>query len=130
MATTTATDYANEYALRRKMAYALMMQGMSAEPVQHWTQGAARLAQALFGGYQLGQVGADERKEREEYVKSAPGLGGVAPMAAAAAKPGGTGPTQQAFLTALAGGEAPSYNTLYGGGQFKTWPNIRVRIFR
>ena len=37
---------------KRRMGEALMQQGMDASPVQHWAQGAARLAQALLGGYQ------------------------------------------------------------------------------
>lgn len=44
---------------RRKIAEALMSQGMQTTPIQHWTQGAARLAQALVGG--MGMSRADEQ---------------------------------------------------------------------
>lgn len=44
---------------RRRIAEALMSQGMQTTPIQHWTQGAARLAQALVGG--LGMNRADEQ---------------------------------------------------------------------
>jgi hypothetical protein len=40
-------------AMRRKMAYAMMMQGSSGEPVKHWTQGLARALQGGMGGYEL-----------------------------------------------------------------------------
>jgi hypothetical protein len=40
-------------AMRRKMAYAMMMQGSSGEPVKHWTQGIARALQGGMGGYEL-----------------------------------------------------------------------------
>lgn len=43
---------------KRKVAQALMKEGSNYSPVQHWTQGAARVAQALVGGW-------DERKASE-----------------------------------------------------------------
>ncbi len=52
-----------ERKLRAKVAQALLLQGSSAAPVQHWTQGAARLAQALSGGQMLGQISADQARE-------------------------------------------------------------------
>jgi flagellum-specific peptidoglycan hydrolase FlgJ len=56
---------------KRKLAEALMSQGMDASPVQHWTQGAARVANALVGG--LGARRADEqeaagRKEASDAI--------------------------------------------------------------
>lgn len=44
----------------RKVAQALMDEGGSYAPVQHWTQGAARVAQALAGAFQ-------DKKAREDY---------------------------------------------------------------
>lgn len=41
---------------RRRMGEALMQGGTDTSPVQHWTQGAARLAQALVGGYEQAQA--------------------------------------------------------------------------
>lgn len=54
--------FANMYTRdpRQALAYNLMAQGASAAPVQHWTQGAARLAQALVGGL-------IDNRTREEY---------------------------------------------------------------
>lgn len=43
---------------QKKLAVMLMQQGVDASPVQHWTQGAARMAQALVGGNMM-------RSERE-----------------------------------------------------------------
>lgn len=75
---------------KRKMAYALMMQGSSAEPIQHWTQGLARLAQGALGGYQVYQ---DEQKQKQDeadataaYLKYLHPQGGV-PTAASPAAP-------------------------------------------
>ncbi len=50
--------------LQRKIAYALMQQGMSAEPVQHWAQGLARLAQGAMGGYELYKADQGDQADR------------------------------------------------------------------
>ncbi len=47
---------------RRRIAEQLMMQGMDTSPIQHPMQGAARMAQALMGGIELGM---EDKKERE-----------------------------------------------------------------
>lgn len=54
-------------AMRQKMAYALLQQGSSGEPIQAWTQGLARIAQGALGGYELGTL-ANEDKAREAKV--------------------------------------------------------------
>jgi hypothetical protein len=41
-----------EIAVQRKVAQAMMAQGSDYSPVQSWSQGAARVAQAIFGGMQ------------------------------------------------------------------------------
>lgn len=41
---------------RRQLALAMMQQGQNAAPVQHWTQGANRIAQSLLGAYQARQA--------------------------------------------------------------------------
>lgn len=59
---------------KRKMAEAMLVQGMDASPVGHWTQGAARMANALVGG--LGSRKADKQEAegmasaREAMVKA------------------------------------------------------------
>lgn len=45
---------------RRRIAEAMLAQGMDASPVGHWSQGAARMAQALIGG--LTMRNADKRE--------------------------------------------------------------------
>jgi len=65
---------------RRKIAQQLMREGMSAEPVQHWAQGLARLGQGALGGYQMYQ--ADQRDRETEAGNNAAliaALGGGAP---------------------------------------------------
>ncbi len=51
---------------RRKAAYALLLQGTSGEPVRAWSQGAARVAQAMLGGYDLG---TEDRQKRQEEAQ-------------------------------------------------------------
>ena len=82
-------------ALQRKLAMALLQQGSDASPVQHWTQGAARLAQALVGGMQMGSIDrreAEARKSENAAILAALGGGQQAapqlpPMASPASPP-------------------------------------------
>jgi hypothetical protein len=41
---------------RERYANDLLKEGTKTTPIQHWTQGAARLAQALVGGYMAGEA--------------------------------------------------------------------------
>lgn len=52
--------------LRRRLAIQQLQEGTSAEPVRHWTQGAARLANALIGGMDLASEDAKDQKEKDE----------------------------------------------------------------
>lgn len=54
------------YAERRTMAQRLLAQGMDTSPVQSPWQGAARLAQALMGGYDAYAADRDEKKATED----------------------------------------------------------------
>jgi hypothetical protein len=57
---------------RRRLAEMLMTQGSDASPVQHWTQGAARLAQALAGTSQMNRADtADAALRRQAEMKAA-----------------------------------------------------------
>ncbi|MBN9075022.1 MAG: hypothetical protein BGN87_11540 [Rhizobiales bacterium 65-79] len=47
--------------IRQKLAEAMLAQGIDTSPVQSWTQGAARLANALVGGLMERQLRADEK---------------------------------------------------------------------
>lgn len=71
-------------AMKRKMAYALLMQGTSGEPVRHWTQALARAAQGAIGGYGLYTADQADR-EREAAVRSSidslPGMTPATPSA-------------------------------------------------
>lgn len=70
---------------RRKLADALLKSGMDFSPVQHWTQGLARMAQALVGGYESGQIGKEEKASNEAIANALAGtLGGSSAPAAAA----------------------------------------------
>jgi muramidase (phage lysozyme) len=71
---------------------ALMMQGADTSPVQHWTQGAARVAQSIIGGLELNREDQKEAKEknaaREMYSPLVQQLfGGQAASPAAPAAP-------------------------------------------
>lgn len=87
---------------RRKLAEALISQGTDYSPVQSWTQGAARLAQALTGALSRDMAIREDRSANKAYSEQMARLiGGVqAPTAApspstamttvdAGARPGG-----------------------------------------
>lgn len=48
-------------ARKRKIADALLQQGTDTSPVQHWTQGLARIAQSLSGNYAMSRLDKKER---------------------------------------------------------------------
>ena len=52
-------------AARRRLAETLLKQGSDAGPVNHWAQGAARVAQAMLGGYMARKAGAEETAQNE-----------------------------------------------------------------
>lgn len=80
--TTAPVDY------RRKIAYELMQQGMDGAPVQHWTQGLARLGQGALGGYEMYQADQKDKESETEgakaYLSLLQGGGPTAPQAAPA----------------------------------------------
>lgn len=53
---------------RLRLAQQLQLQGADSSPVQHWTQGAARLAQALAGGYVQDKADAEYAKQAGDYT--------------------------------------------------------------
>lgn len=101
---------------KRKLAEALGKQGMDYSPVQHWTQGAARVAQALLGGWEEKRAGDAEKANTAEEASIWSGLlgsiGGGAPIATAPAS---------------APASAPS---MAGGGAARTMamPNVTPEI--
>jgi hypothetical protein len=79
MATADPTTY------RRALIAKMLAEGTSGAPVQHWTQGVNRLAQALVGGMGMGQLRAEDaaakaKTDQQDEVSAAlfqslPGLG-------------------------------------------------------
>lgn len=100
--------------LRRRMAAQLLMQAGSTEPVEHWSQGAARLAQGLVGGLQMQQL-AGERREGNALLADfiARRMGALTPGAPAGGvpAPGGAAPAGAApTAPAATPGAAPGYS--------------------
>lgn len=63
---------------QRKVAQAMMAQGSDYSPVQSWTQGAARVAQAMFGGMMARDANeAAKTNQAAEAQLLASALGGV-----------------------------------------------------
>lgn len=61
---TTPLPQGEDIDYRKKLATALMERGLDASPVQHWTQAAARVAQAISGALNRDQAVKDERALR------------------------------------------------------------------
>lgn len=78
---------------RKRLAYAMLQQGMDTSPVQSPWQGAARLAQALMGGLEIRQ----QDEERQTGAAKGPAAPTVAPAIPPAKPPG--------FLWSLFGGK-------------------------
>src|SRR4051794_17281324 len=55
---------------KRKIAYALMQQGMDTSPTQHWTQGLARLAQGALGGYEMYRDDQKQKTDEADATKA------------------------------------------------------------
>jgi spore germination cell wall hydrolase CwlJ-like protein len=69
---------------RRKIAESLLEQGMQSGPVRHWAVGLERIAKAMLGGYELGQIErAEKAKEAAavDLVRQHPALQGGATSA-------------------------------------------------
>ena len=109
--------------LRRRLAEAMMKQGMDASPIGSPWQGLARIAQAMIGGWQLGEL---ERKEKGQQEASdqallsllGPAVGGTSETVAPTYSPGPqtTGQVDAAvapFASAIAGIETPGESDPY-----------------
>lgn len=88
-----------EILAKRKLAQMLMQQGSDTSPVQSWTQGAARLAQALDGAitdYQATKAdrhAQSEGKKIGESLFGGAGIGAASPAPVAAAPAAAPSPT-------------------------------------
>jgi hypothetical protein len=81
---------------RLRLAQQLQLQGADSSPVQHWTQGAARLAQALAGGYVQDKADADYAKQAGDYQNDMRAL--YAPVQEMKPGQGGAGPRPDAQM--------------------------------
>lgn len=99
-------------AAERKVAQAMMAQGMDYSPIRSPFQGAARVAQALMGAYddrRLNQSEGAMYNDANKLLLSSPALGGGAPAAAAPAAGAGAAPVPPV--------PAPAPTVLGDGGQ-------------
>lgn len=64
----------DDLAVRRKLALAMMQQGMDTSPIRSPWQGVARIAQAMFGGYDLHQLADEDRTANQSMINTLPGL--------------------------------------------------------
>ena len=115
---------------KRKRAFAelLLKQGLSNAPIQHWTQGLARMAQAGIGGYFEGKAEREDKEGRQQATSAALAamLGGSRPdtvsgstgMGAASAggpaAPSGNFPAS--LITSESGGNWSAQNAARGAG--------------
>jgi muramidase (phage lysozyme) len=89
---------------RRKMADALMAQSQDGAPIQSWTQGGAKLIQALAGSLQNRSLDTKERESSKAFnEKLMRALGGQSGGAMPAAAPSPM-PTSGSSLPAMASG--------------------------
>lgn len=83
MADPTGFISPDEITQRRQMAQRLMMQGTSAEPVQHWTQGLARVLQGGIGGMWQNSAAEGDRQNRTattEALSASPEFSKLSPQ--------------------------------------------------
>jgi len=72
----------NDVETQRKMAQALMMQGMSTEPVGHWTQALARVLQGASGGMHQAEARNGEQQGNASLAQSLSGTPSPAQLTA------------------------------------------------
>lgn len=106
-------ESADAAAVKRKIALALMQQGADTEkPIQHWTQGLAKLAQGALGGYQLYQADQADQEDRARTREIVGELFGQGPAAAE------TGAPVAAAAPATGGNPASAIASIESGGKY------------
>lgn len=127
----TAALSPDAIARRRKLLEALQQDALSTAPVQHWTQGASRLVNALANGMEERQLNRVEAAGNERVAKFlADQLGASASPTAAPAAAGGsaspsaaapivsreTGKDTAALINSESGGRWNAQNNAVGAG--------------
>ena len=105
---------------RYGMATGMMKEGSSNAPVQHWTQGLARVVNGVVGAHNFNQTQADERAQKEEAGALWGGVAGARPGGMAATSPSAQpAPAQSQATTPPPAVEMyrPQYNPRWTGGQ-------------
>lgn len=109
---------------RREVAMAMIQQGTAGRPIQHWTQGAANVAQALLGAYDMRQADNKENAAREAAkAGDAQFLGMIGGGGAAAPAMGGASPNPLANVQPMAMGSdldraANAITSIESGGRY------------
>lgn len=84
---------------RRKLLDQLWKDSTSTAPIQHWTQGAARLVNALANKYEEGQIAKGEKLGNEELTKNIMEALSGSPVSA---------PVNPSLMTGVAAAPAPA----------------------
>lgn len=90
---------------RRRLAEALLKSGSDTSPVGHWTQGLARVAQALVGGWDMNQADKSDAAGIAALATEPalnPSIPSAAPAASAAPSMAGGGETRAMAMPAVA----------------------------
>lgn len=96
---------------RRRMAEAMLKAGTDYSPVQHWTQGLARVANALVGGWQLREADAADAAGAADIAAKFGQLTGAlsgGPSAASMAAPASASVPDAASAASIAPVTAPA----------------------
>ncbi len=81
---------AEDMAEKRRLARAMVQGGADYSPVGHWTQGLARVAQALVGGRELYEIDQQEKAQKDEagrLIGEALGVGSSPPRESSSVSP-------------------------------------------
>jgi spore germination cell wall hydrolase CwlJ-like protein len=84
MAVDSGTYTPETIARKKKLAEALLMKSLDPRQIDHWTQGAAQMAQAGVAAYGMRKADEEDRSDRSEMAKVLGGMlggpGAAAPM--------------------------------------------------
>jgi spore germination cell wall hydrolase CwlJ-like protein len=116
VATSLPFDTSDTSAYRRRLALAMAQEGTSTAPVGHWTQGLARMTQALVAAQLQNQIAMDEGKTSKELQAARMEMLGINPATGTASPvsdAGGAAPSPQ-MVAALAQPGTRAMNTAPG----------------